>query len=179
MNGLFSLIADIARWFASAGLFGLFLTLALREFSAWRGRLRERKTLLYLIDKEINENKSTLESIYETPATATRIPADTLQSKVWEDTRIRLAQLVQNESEFRDIASYYQNLRIVRNLMNNPAMSNADKERVIHSSAESTMAIGDDVKEIISKYVEVPNPSYDVFVVLKDKQQPDENSSSR
>lgn len=168
MGGLVTVLTGLAGWVTSAGLIGLLVTLAYREWSEWRARSRERESLLYLLDKEINENEVSLSSITDSPVTASRMPASVIQSQVWEDVRVRLAQLISNRDEFQKIAIYYLNIRIVRNMIDHPAMSDADKVSLVPPTVESTRDMGNEVKVVIGKYSELAKPEYAVIVDVQD-----------
>lgn len=133
-------------------------------------KYQRTKSFTLYDSREILANETTLENMVDSPATVTRIPIETLQSGVWEDARIRLAQLIRDREAFLNIAVYYHNVTIVRNVMSNTALSNTNKEVLIPQSADSTKQMGSEAMETVDKYGELPETGYALIVPLSDEE---------
>lgn len=82
MDSFASLLTEIGGWLTSAGLLGIFFTLASREHSEWRARVKERKAIVLLLVQEIRHNDSTLETMANVPFNITHGPHKDFQFKV-------------------------------------------------------------------------------------------------
>lgn len=85
----------------------------LSEWSDRRQRKRELKGLLRILDAEIAGNERLLQIFDEHPVWVARAPDYSLQTRAWEDVRVRLAQLLRSSKQFDDIANYYENIQAV------------------------------------------------------------------
>jgi hypothetical protein len=168
MNTLASLLTEVGGWLTSAGIFGLFLTLSYREWSAWRTRAKEREAIVFLLVNEIRGNDGVLESMVKLPATITSVPIETLQFKVWEDTRLRLAQLLRREEEFQKVLDHYQSLESLRNIINSPVMSDDNKQSLVSLNIEYAREDGQAAVSMLGQYAELPEPGYSVWVTVRD-----------
>lgn len=85
----------------------------LSEWGDRRQRKRELKGLLRILDTEIAGNEHLLRIFDEHPVWVARAPDYSLQTRAWEDVRVRLAQLLKSGKQFDDIANYYENIHAV------------------------------------------------------------------
>jgi len=92
---------------------GAVIVYLLGEWGERKQRNRELKGLLRILDTEIAANERLLRIFDERPAWITRGPDHSLQSRAWEDARVRLAYLLRNRKQFDDIARYYGNIQAV------------------------------------------------------------------
>ncbi len=92
---------------------GAVIVYLLGEWGDRRQRKRELKGLLRILDIEIAANERLIRLFDERPAWINRAPDHSLQSRVWEDARVRLAYLLKNHKQFDDIARYYGNIQAV------------------------------------------------------------------
>jgi hypothetical protein len=123
-------LSDLAEWLSSAPenpvvgtivvgtllsllVLGAVIVYLLGEWGDRRQRRRELKGLLRILDTEIAANERLLRIFEERPAWITRAPDHSLQSRAWEDARVRLAHLLKNRKQFDDIARYYANIQAV------------------------------------------------------------------
>lgn len=95
-----------------AAILGALAAYGFGEFRAWRERQRELRGLLTLLDDEIGRNEGQLRIFFTTPRWITDAPDYALQMRDWNDTRVRLSQLLSTES-YSDIAKYYNNLSVI------------------------------------------------------------------
>ncbi len=123
-------LSGVAEWLSSASedpliativvgtvlsllVLGAVVVYLLGEWGDRRQRKRELKGLLRILDIEIAANERLLRIFDERPAWITRAPHRSLQSRVWEDVRVRLAYLLKNHEQFDAIARYYGNIQAV------------------------------------------------------------------
>jgi hypothetical protein len=123
-------LSDVAEWLSSAPenpvvgtivvgtllsllVLGAVIVYLLGEWGDRRQRRRELQGLLRILDTEIAANERLLRIFEERPAWITRAPDHSLQSRAWEDARVRLAHLLKNHKQFDDIARYYANIQAV------------------------------------------------------------------
>ncbi|PLS87755.1 MAG: hypothetical protein CYG60_00200 [Actinobacteria bacterium] len=85
----------------------------MREFLDWRQRRKELKGILRLLDLETYRHRKQLNAYKNTPTWITDAPVDTLRFSAWDKSNTRLSQLLRDDTEFADIAKYYENLRAV------------------------------------------------------------------
>lgn len=90
---------------------GAVVVYLLGEWGERRQRKRELKGLLRILDTEIVTNERLLRIFDEHPDWLTRAPEHSLQSRTWEDVRVRLAYLLKDRKQFDDMARYYANIQ--------------------------------------------------------------------
>jgi len=95
------------------GVFVAVLAYLLGEWGERRQRKRELKGLLKILDIEIAGNRRQLRIFEEHPTWIAEAPEHSLQTKAWEDARVRLAHLLKNRKQFDDIARYYGTIQAV------------------------------------------------------------------
>jgi hypothetical protein len=110
---------------------GAVIVYLLGEWGERRQRKRELKGLLRILDTEISANERLLRILDEHPAWITRAPNRSLQSRAWEDARVRLAHLLKNRKQFDDIARYYGNIQAVEGyrLLDTDAVASDEEHR--------------------------------------------------
>lgn len=94
-------------------LIGSVSTQGIRELLDWRQRKRELRGLLRLIDGEIHSNGRQLEAYRDTPSWITDAPETTMRFEAWDASKVRLAQLLKDDTQFADINKCYENLRVI------------------------------------------------------------------
>lgn len=168
-------VNDAINWLFSVGLVGLVLTISYREWGAWRARKREREGLLYLVDMELGTHTTPLEFYSDAVSTlvdkhaVVAYPDEKLARIAWDATRVRLAQLIDDKSDFLSIALYYYNLTLVRRLeedrMQQPIVQDADIESWQASYAASVRSLIDhnrEARRAIRKYISQPYEAYEI-----------------
>jgi hypothetical protein len=100
---------------ASAALVGALLGATtgyvFREVEEWRRRKRERRGLLTLVDIETKHNEELLTKYEKNPEWITDQSRRTLSTGAWDDTRVRLSQLLKDTELFSKLAEYYEEMR--------------------------------------------------------------------
>jgi len=76
-------------------------------------RRRERNGLLRLLYEEIVRNKKELEDFRTNPRWIVTTPEHHLETRTWDEVRVRLSQLLENERYFADFQKYYENVRVI------------------------------------------------------------------
>jgi hypothetical protein len=94
-------------------LVGASVSFGLREYFDWRRRARERRGLLTMMDLETEGHERQLMAFEQHPDWVTRAPAHSLGSKIWEESRARLSQLLNKKEEFVDLLKYYEGIRVI------------------------------------------------------------------
>jgi hypothetical protein len=164
-------LTEATRWLSSSvgvavvgallGL-GVFIAVVAYLLSEW-GERRQRKTelkgLLRILEIEIAGNKRQVHIFDEHPAWITQAPANSLQTKAWEDTRARLAHLLKNEKQFDDIARYYWNVQEVkRYLLDNTSAETSEEHRHKHLTPQLRLLLdlSDIARGHIRKHINPP-----------------------
>lgn len=106
-------MTDLLNWLVGAGLLGLVITLGYREWDSWRERKRERDGLLYLVDLELSYNERAISTFEKRPEDIIQPIGEPVKTGAWNDSKIRIAQLLSNKNHFRTIALFYSNLEDV------------------------------------------------------------------
>ncbi len=92
-------------------LVGALSAQGLREFFDRKQRQKELSGILRLLDLESYAHRQQLDHYQSTPSWITDAPAYTLRFTAWDKSNTRLAQLLRDDTEFADIAKYYENMR--------------------------------------------------------------------
>ena len=128
-------------------LVGASVSFGLREYFDWRRRVRERRGLLTLLDLETDQNERQLISFKGDPAWITRAPANSFNSKFWEESRARLSQLLKKE-EFADLLKYYEAIRVI-----DGARKDAKMQSTIIKGLPQLLEQSDKAIAVIRRYV--------------------------
>ena len=102
----------VVDWLLRAGLLGALVAWARGTWTAWRQRKAERRSLLRLVEMEVQHNEAVLEA---------RSPSDygnvtnVLRTDTWEQTRVRLAQVLKDR-QFSQISDYYRDAQRLNHL---------------------------------------------------------------
>jgi hypothetical protein len=136
---------------------GAVVVYLLGEWGERRQRKRELKGLLRILDIEIAANERLLQIFEDHPAWITQAPDHSLQSRAWEDARVRLAHLLKNRKQFDDIARYYGNIRAVEDyrLLDTGAevSDEAHRQRRVKLQLRILLELSDVAKGHIRKHV--------------------------
>lgn len=167
-------LSDVARWLSSAPedpvvgtivvgtllslvVLGAVVVYLLGEWGDRRQRKRELQGLLRILDIEIAANERLLRIFDEHPAWITQAPDHSLQSRAWEDARVRLAQLLKNRKQFDDIARYYGNIQAVEGyrLLDTGAEASDEEHRQqrVKQQLRLLLELGDVARGHIRKHV--------------------------
>jgi hypothetical protein len=90
-----------------AGLLSAVITYVLREYEQVRQRRRELRGLLRLIAGEIARNINTLKGYEKAPQAIARSLETILNTRDWDENRVRLAQLMKSGERFDKLFTYY------------------------------------------------------------------------
>ncbi len=126
------------------------------EWGDRRQRRRELKGLLRILDIEIAANERLVRIFDERPAWISRAPDHALQSRVWEDTRVRLAYLLKNHKQFDGIARYYGNIQAVeeyRLLDTGAEASEEHNQQRVNQQLRLLLELSDVAREHIRQHV--------------------------
>ena len=104
---------------------GAVLTQGLREYLDYRQRQRELKGLLRLLDVETYRHRIQLNAFRENSEWITEAPEHRIRFAEWDVSKDRFAILLKDDTQFADIAKYYENLRVI----NDFRLSSTDSER--------------------------------------------------
>ena len=167
-------LSEVAEWLSSApkdpgvstivvgtvlGLLvlGAVVVYLLGEWGERRQRKRELQGLLQILHTEIAANESLLQIFDDRPAWITRAPDHSLQSRAWEDARVRLAHLMKNRKEFDDIARYYGTIQAVEGyrLLDTSAVASDEEHRQqrVKQQLRLMLELSDAAKRHIRKHV--------------------------
>lgn len=97
----------------SIGLVAALLNYVLSERGAKKQRDRELKGLLSLINSEVEQNRLQLRSFKASPDWIIRAPVYALSTAAWEECRVKLSGLLEDEVVFADFDKYYTNIRLI------------------------------------------------------------------
>ena len=100
-------VSQALQVFGGLGVLGATVAYMLKTWGDWRQRRRERRGLLRLLLVEIEQNERQLRAFRTLPDWITDAPVGYLRSDAWEGARLRLAELLENEEVFSDIAQCY------------------------------------------------------------------------
>lgn len=98
-------------------------TQAIREWLDWKQRKRELQGLLRLLDGEIRNHGRQLEAYRDTPWWITNAPEKATRFEAWDASKIRLAQLLKDDTQFADINKCYENLRVIDEFRRNDTLT--------------------------------------------------------
>jgi len=161
-------LTEAAEWLSSGvgvaflgallalGVFVAVLAYLLGEWGERRQRKRELKGLLKILDIEIAGNRRQLRIFEEHPTWIAEAPDHSLQTKAWEDARVRLAHLLRNDKQFDDIARYYWSIQeIERYRLGNTGTATSEEQRqtYITSQLRLLLELSDTARGHIRKYV--------------------------
>ena len=135
---------------------GAVVVYLLGEWGERRQRKRELKGLLRILDIEIAANERLLQIFEDHPAWITQAPDHSLQSRAWEDARVRLAHLLKNRKQFDDIARYYGNIQAVedyRLLDTGAEVSEEHRQRRVEQQLRILLELSAIAKGHIRKHV--------------------------
>lgn len=135
---------------------GAVVVYLLGEWGERRQRKRELEGLLRILDVEIAANERLLQIFEDHPAWITQAPDHSLQSRAWEDARVRLAHLLKNRRQFADIARYYGNIQAVedyRLLDTGTEVSEEHRQRRVKQQLRILLELSDVAKGHIRKHV--------------------------
>lgn len=135
---------------------GAVMVYLLGEWGDRRQRKRELKGLLRILDIEIAANERLIRIFDERPAWISRAPDHSLQSRVWEDARVRLAYLLKSHEQFDDIAQYYGNIQAVEEyrLLDTGAESSEEhNQQRVNQQLHLLLELSDVAREHIRKHV--------------------------
>jgi hypothetical protein len=167
-------LSDVAEWLSSAPenpvvgtivvgtilslvVLGAVIVYLLGEWGDRRQRKRELKGLLQILDIEIAANERLIRIFDARPAWITRAPDHSLQSRAWEDARVRLAHLLKNRKQFDDIARYYGTIQAVEGyrLLDTRAVASDEEHRQqrVKQQLRLMLELSDAAKGHIRKHV--------------------------
>lgn len=106
-------VTNIGSFVLGLGILGALVAYALRANADRIQRKRERKGLLRLLAVEVYHNDMALSGFEKDLQLITIQSVPGTSTKVWEDIRVRLSQLLKEENQFADIATYYDTLQAV------------------------------------------------------------------
>jgi hypothetical protein len=92
-------------------LLGAITGYVFRELEELLRRERERKGLLTLVDLETRHNAELLRDYEKNKEWITDQSRGTLSTRAWDDTRVRLSQLLKDTELFSELAKYYEEMR--------------------------------------------------------------------
>ena len=92
-------------------LLGAITGYVFRELEEWRQRKRERRGLLTLVKLETKYNEDLLTKYEKNREWITDQSRGTLSTRAWDDSRVRLSQLLKDSELFSELAEYYEEMR--------------------------------------------------------------------
>jgi hypothetical protein len=135
---------------------GAVIVYLLGEWGDRRQRKRELRGLLRILDIEIAANERLIRLFDEHPAWISRAPEHSLQSRAWEDARVRLTYLLKNRKQFDDIAEYYGNIQAAeeyRLLDTGAGASEERNQQRINQQLRLLLELSDVAREHIRQHV--------------------------
>ncbi len=97
----------IVQTIAGLGILSAVIVYFLKQSGDKKQRRLEKEGLLRMLLVEVEENERMFEGFRARPIAITNLPSGYLRWKIWEDTRVRLAQLLKEEQSLEDIARCY------------------------------------------------------------------------
>ncbi len=163
-------------WIVSAGILALVISFIYREWETWRGRQRELKGLLYLLNFEVSRNQQTLSEFIKEPDSATRNVGKLIQTTVWNETKVQLTHLLKNKDHFRTIAYFYYILDdAMLSVIHHKHLSDTIKEDFVSTLSLDLREQGQEVQDIINVYIPAEEENkYSVKISLTSKRPPEE-----
>jgi len=166
-------LSGIAEWLSSAPkdpvvgtivvgtvlsllVLGAVIIYLLGEWGDRRQRKRELKGLLRILDIEIAANERLIRLFDEHPAWISRAPEHSLQSRAWEDARVRLTYLLKDRKQFDDIAKYYGNIQAAEEYRLLDTGAEASEERTqqrVKQQLRLLLELSDVAREHIRQHV--------------------------
>lgn len=149
--------STIASYVIGLGILSSLVTIAWHTTKDIRQRRRERqrereqreretKGLLTLLDIDVELQRGLLSSFRTVPDWILEAPADTVEVRPWEDTRVRLSQLLE-QNEFATIALYFNNLK----WMNMARIDREARRAVFGSKVAETIYSDENFKKFFLK----------------------------
>jgi hypothetical protein len=108
-------VRAVVDWVLRLGLLGAVSAWARGAWTAWRQRKAERRGLLRLTDIEIERNERVMEEWGTSITEPQRHLTDPLDTDTWEQSRVALTQVL-DEEEFSMLVTYYEDARRLNNL---------------------------------------------------------------
>lgn len=148
---------EALNWLIGAGLFSLMIGFAYREIEAWRGRQRELKGLMYLLDLEVGHNQRSLSVFEEHPDYITQPIGQPIRTATWEDSKARMAQLIKDKDHFGYIVVFYNNLEnVMLAAIQTDQVSDADKRAFVSALLPDMKERAQGTRDIIHRYTPPP-----------------------
>lgn len=101
------------------GVLGSLFTIVWRIVGDAVRRRRERKGLLTLLARDFELYEQLWEDFENHQSWVVRVPDHLLSTKVWEDNRARISQLLKNK-EFMDMVRLFQNIDVLKEVRKRP-----------------------------------------------------------
>lgn len=163
-------------WIVSAGLLALVIGFIYRGWETWRGRQRELKGLMYLLNFEVSRNQRTLSEFIEEPDSVTRNVGKLVQTNVWNEIKVQLAYLLENQDHFRTIAYFYYILDdAMLSVIHHKHLSDTIKEDFVSTLSLDLLEQGREVQDIINMYISAEEENkYSVKISLTSNRPPEE-----
>jgi len=160
-------VADLPEWLQVAvaigqglgglgifgAVFGASLAYWLQSRSARLQRKRERDGLLILLEDEIARNRQQLKAMREQRYWITAAPRSNLRYKAWLDMRVRLSDLLENEEQFNDFATYYGNLLVIDEARLDDQRSESESQEMVWKWLSQLLTMTEILDGHIRRYV--------------------------
>jgi len=131
----------------SSGLLGALLVFVLGELrQTWR-EIIELEGLLRLVEKEIAFNLSRVPRV-RTPRGDRSLPTKLLVIEAWQQTRVRIAQLLLDSERFGMLTDYYQGVREVNDLLSQPTSPTREQSPTLEEVVNLTNK-GEDIRQYL------------------------------
>lgn len=141
------------------GIVGAWANSRYRDREEKKLRDQEIKGLTLLLFTEMGHNDATLETLKTFPDVADVPALFSLQTDVWEQCRVRVAQMVTNEHT-ATLVRYYEMIQDILRIMNDASMPNDDKTHWVLQVAEQAQKNGKAAMMHGGKYMFADYPEY-------------------
>ena len=134
-------------------LLGAVVTQVVRQYFDRRQRQKELEGLLRLLDGERYRNHYILEYFWENPERITEAGEYVLRLAQWDASKARLARLLSDDTQFADIAKYYENLRTLNDFRRDPVTSEARRQESGHKLLPNLLELSNLTRKHIRSHI--------------------------
>ncbi len=168
-------MTETLNWLIGAGLFSLVIGLVYREFEAWRGRRRELKGLLHLLDLEVSHNQQQLSTFKTHPESIVTPIGHLVRTDNWDSNKARIAQLLKDKDHFRTVAAFYSNLdNVMLPVIQLEQASDPTKQEFVSKLLPDMQRQACVTRGIIHKYIPPPAEEFGLpFELSEGPQKPE------
>lgn len=147
---VYAVASGVGSTVLGLGILGALVAYYLRARSDRIQHKKELKGLLRLLDVELEGNDDELKRLEDQPDWITWASTfSALSTKAWEDVRVRLSQLLEDEKQFVDIARYYDTVHLVSETRSDTTQDEDYRQDLVYR----TLPVLQEQSDLVTKHI--------------------------